>query len=95
MTALTSTLRGVPVSGVEGIGQFAGLHFDPAGRLPSAEEWARRKHEWLPVAADKAFLHSLQVTPVYKPGQFANYIAPPQRGVKGQPINFEYVRTEA
>jgi benzoyl-CoA 2,3-dioxygenase component B len=31
---------------------------------------------------------------VYEPGKFANYIAPPQRGVKGQPVNFEYVRTE-
>ena len=43
---------------------------------------------------DKKFLHSLQVTPVYKPGQFANYIAPPQRGINRQPIDFEYVRTE-
>ena len=34
-------------------------------------------------------------TPVYKPGQFANYIAPPQRGINRQPIDFEYVRTEA
>ena len=33
--------------------------------------------------------------PVYEPGKFANYIAPPQRGDQRQPINFEYVRTEA
>jgi benzoyl-CoA 2,3-dioxygenase component B len=33
--------------------------------------------------------------PVYEPGKFANYIAPPQRGIKGAPLNFEYVRTEA
>ena len=26
--------------------------------------------------------------------QFANYIAPPARGVNRTPINFEYVRTE-
>ena len=33
--------------------------------------------------------------PVYEPGTFANYIAPPQRGIKGAPLNFAYVRTEA
>jgi benzoyl-CoA 2,3-dioxygenase component B len=25
-------------------------------------------------------------------GKFANWIAPPARGVNGQPLNFEYVR---
>ena len=49
----------------------------------------------LPSPDDKAYLHSIQATPVYKPGQFANYIAPPQRGINRQPIDFEYVRTEA
>jgi len=33
--------------------------------------------------------------PVFEPGQFANYIAPPPRGINRQPIDFEYVRTEA
>ena len=45
-------------------------------------------------AHDKAYLHSIQATPVYKPGQFANYIAPPARGINRLPIDFEYVRTE-
>jgi hypothetical protein len=27
-------------------------------------------------------------------GKFANYIAPPLRGVNRMPIDFEYVRTE-
>ena len=31
-------------------------------------------------------------TPVYEPGKFANYIAPPLRGINRQPINFEYVQ---
>ena len=46
----------------------------------TAEEWERRKDEWLPSLEDKAYLHSIQATPIYKPGQFANYIAPPARG---------------
>jgi benzoyl-CoA 2,3-dioxygenase component B len=78
-----------------GIGQFAGHHFDPNGRMLSDEEWTRRKHEWLPVPSDKAFLMSIMNEPIYEVGKFANYIAPPLRGVKGTPINFEYVRTEA
>ena len=29
---------------------------------------------------------------VVEPGKFANWIAPPQRGINNQPANFEYVR---
>jgi benzoyl-CoA 2,3-dioxygenase component B len=77
------------------IGQFVGFHFDPDGRPLSPEEWERRKGDWLPSPADKEFLLSLMNAPIYEAGKFANYIAPPTRGVKGQPINFDYVRTEA
>jgi benzoyl-CoA 2,3-dioxygenase component B len=77
-----------------GIGQFAGFHFDPDGRMLSDEEWARRRDEWLPNAADKAFLMSIMNASIFEAGRFANYIAPPQRGIKGTPVNFEYVRTE-
>ncbi|HET9369071.1 MAG TPA: benzoyl-CoA 2,3-epoxidase subunit BoxB [Vicinamibacterales bacterium] len=76
------------------IGQFAGFHFDPDGRPLSKEDWERRRYEWLPSPADKQYLLSIQNASIYEPGRFANYIAPPQRGIKGQPINFEYVRTE-
>jgi benzoyl-CoA 2,3-dioxygenase component B len=30
--------------------------------------------------------------PVTERGRFANWIAPPPRGVNGQPVDFEYVR---
>jgi benzoyl-CoA 2,3-dioxygenase component B len=30
--------------------------------------------------------------PVMQPGRFAGWIAPPARGINGQPIDFEYVR---
>jgi benzoyl-CoA 2,3-dioxygenase component B len=29
---------------------------------------------------------------VVEPGKMANWIAPPARGINGQPIEFEYVR---
>lgn len=76
------------------IGMFRGLRFDPWGHPLSAEEWARRRHEWLPGPEDKEYLLSIMAAPVYQAGQFANYIAPPKRGINNQPISFEYVRTE-
>jgi benzoyl-CoA 2,3-dioxygenase component B len=78
-----------------GIGQFAGHKFDPTGRMISEDEWKRRRYEWLPGPADKAFLLSIMNSPIYEVGKFANYIAPPARGVKGRPVNFDYIRTEA
>ena len=76
------------------IGVFAGFRFDPSGRPLRAEEWERRRAEWLPTAADTEYLKSIQATPVYEPGKFANYITPPLRGINQKPLDFEYVRTE-
>jgi benzoyl-CoA 2,3-epoxidase subunit B len=76
------------------IGVFADLHFDPSGRPLSGEDWARHRADWLPSPADSEYLKSLQARPVFEPGLFANYIAPPLRGINQKPIDFEYVRTE-
>jgi benzoyl-CoA 2,3-dioxygenase component B len=32
--------------------------------------------------------------PVLDPRQMANWIAPPKQGIKGRPVDFEYVRHE-
>ena len=76
------------------IGVFSAMRFDPAGHPVSAEQWERRRSDWLPSVEDTAYLKSLQATAVYEPGRFANYIAPPLRGINQRPIDFEYVRTE-
>jgi benzoyl-CoA 2,3-dioxygenase component B len=73
------------------IGAFADVRVSPDGRLLSQAEWDAHKHEWLPTAADEAYVQSL-MKPVTEPGKFANWIAPPARGVNGQPVDFEYVR---
>lgn len=78
-----------------GIGMFSSLHFDPNGAWLSDEQWERRRHEWLPSPADREYLLSIMATPVYEPGKFANYIAPPIRGINRMPVHYEYVRTEA
>jgi benzoyl-CoA 2,3-dioxygenase component B len=76
------------------IGMFSNTHFDPNGTRLSEEEWERRKDEWLPAQRDRDYLLSIMAEPVYEPGIYANYIAPPARGINRQAIDFEYVRTE-
>jgi len=76
-------------------GVFAGLFFDPQGKPLGAEEWERRKDEWLPSAADRVFVKSLQAKAIVDLGKMANWIAPPPRGINGKPIDYEYVRAEA
>ena len=61
----------------------------------SKDAWEKKKFDWLPSTADSEYLLSIMATPVFEPGKFANYIAPPRRGINQLPINFEYVRTEA
>ena len=51
----------------------------------------RTAREWLPTASDRAFVASLMGR-VVEPGKFANWIAPPARGINNQPVDFEYVR---
>jgi benzoyl-CoA 2,3-dioxygenase component B len=73
------------------IGLFAGAHVSPDGRVVTEAEWIARRDEWLPSEADRAYVISL-MKPVVEPGKFANWIAPPPRGINGLPIDFDYVR---
>ena len=45
---------------------------------------------WLPTDEDKAYVKSL-MRPVTEPGKIAGWIAPPLRGIDGQPVEYEYV----
>jgi len=73
------------------IGAWAGASVDPAGNAVSAEEAQRRRDEWLPSEADRAFVKSL-MHGVFAPGKMAGWIAPPDRGINELPIDYEYVR---
>jgi benzoyl-CoA 2,3-dioxygenase component B len=74
------------------IGAFNELHVSPDGTVMSEAEWKANEHKWLPTAEDRAYVTSLMGPAVIEPGKFANWIAPPQRGINNQPGNFEYVR---
>lgn len=73
-------------------GIYAGLYFDVDGNPLSKEEWEARRDAWLPTASDEAYVKSLMEKPVLDPKQMANWIAAPARGIKGKPVDFEYVR---
>ena len=73
------------------IGSFAGHSISPDGRLLSKEDWERQSAGWLPSDHDHEFVASLMGR-VIEPGKFANWIAPPVRGINNLPIEFEYVR---
>jgi benzoyl-CoA 2,3-dioxygenase component B len=73
------------------IGSFAGCYISPDGQVLSKGVWESRAPSWLPSDNDQAFVSSLMGR-VIEPGKFANWIAPPARGVNNLPIEFEYVR---
>ena len=74
------------------VGIYSEILADPSGRLLRSEEFEANKGEWLPQEADRAHVQSLMKKPVYDPGQMAGWIAPPKHGIKGRPVDFEYVR---
>jgi benzoyl-CoA 2,3-dioxygenase component B len=73
------------------IGPLSAVRVDPDGNVVAEADWTHRHLAWLPSDADRAFVASLMGR-VAEPGKFANWIAPPARGINNQPVEFEYVR---
>ena len=73
------------------IGPLTLAHVDPDGNVVSPAEWTASVDRWLPSLADRAFVASLMGR-VTEPGRFANWIAPPARGIDNHPLDFQYVR---
>jgi benzoyl-CoA 2,3-dioxygenase component B len=73
------------------IGAWAGVPADPEGRIVPREQYEQRLAEWLPTEADRSFVRSLMQR-VVAPGKMAAWIAPPDRGINNQPVDYEYVR---
>lgn len=73
------------------IGSFAGAPITPDGEVLSEDAFAARTSEFLPTQEDDDFIKSL-MQPVHDRGKIAGWIAPPRKGINGQPFDFEYVR---
>jgi benzoyl-CoA 2,3-dioxygenase component B len=73
------------------VGSWAGVHTDPQGKPVSAAEFEAKKDAWLPTDEDKTFIHSLMHR-VTEPGKMAGWIAPPDRGINANAVEYEYVK---
>jgi benzoyl-CoA 2,3-dioxygenase component B len=74
-----------------GIGSWSGLPVDTDGNVITQAAYDARVPSWLPSRSDRDFIKSL-MRPVYEPGKMAGWIAPPEKGVKGMPVEYEYVK---
>lgn len=75
------------------IGSFAEVRCDPAGTLVSQADWEAKHGQWLPNQEDEVYVKSLMHA-VHEPGKIAQWIAPPRKGINGQPFDFQYVRKD-
>jgi benzoyl-CoA 2,3-dioxygenase component B len=73
------------------IGPWANAPVDPFGRSVDRVTYEARLSEWLPTEVDRAFVHSL-MKPVTEVGKVAAWLAPPEQGINGMPVEYEYVR---
>jgi benzoyl-CoA 2,3-dioxygenase component B len=73
------------------VGAWSGAATDPRGNPISAAEFEAQKDAWLPTDEDKRFIHSL-MQKVIEPGKMAGWIAPPDRGINANTLDYEYVK---
>jgi benzoyl-CoA 2,3-dioxygenase component B len=73
------------------VGAWAGIPTNPEGQPITQAEFDAKKDEWLPTDADTAFVKSLMQR-VVEPGKMAAWIAPPDRGINAQPVEYQYVK---
>ena len=73
------------------IGIYSDYCFAPDGTPMARADWEARRGEWLPSDADEVYVKSLMQA-VHEQGKIAQWIAPPRKGINGQPFAFEYVR---
>ena len=73
------------------VGVWSNVPTTPEGQPISQEEFDARRDEWLPNEGDQAFIKSLMQR-VTEPGKMAAWIAPPDRGINANPVEYEYVK---
>ncbi|RYG13947.1 MAG: benzoyl-CoA 2,3-epoxidase subunit BoxB, partial [Burkholderiales bacterium] len=73
------------------VGMWSGSPTDPLGNPINREAFDAQKAGWLPSDEDKAFIKSLMQR-VTEPGKMAGWIAPPDRGINANAVEYEYVK---
>jgi len=75
-------------------GLYAGMPFDTNGDLLSQGDYDAQRDTVLPTQDDYDYVQSCMKA-VYEPGKFANWIAPPKKGINGQAMDFHYTRFDS
>ncbi len=73
------------------VGAWAGIPTTPEGQPITQAEFDAKKNDWIPSEEDQRFVKSLMQR-VTEPGKIAGWIAPPDRGINAQPVDYEYVK---
>jgi benzoyl-CoA 2,3-dioxygenase component B len=73
------------------VGVWSGIPTDPQGNPITQAEFDAKKDSWLPTPQDISFVKSLMHR-VTEPGKMAAWIAPPDRGINANPVEYEYVK---
>ena len=73
------------------VGSWGGITTNPEGQPISAAEFEAGKADWLPTDADISYVKSLMHR-VTEPGKMAGWIAPPDRGINANAVEYEYVK---
>jgi benzoyl-CoA 2,3-dioxygenase component B len=73
------------------VGAWAGIPVSPQGQPISQAEFDAKRDEWLPNEDDQRFVKSLMQR-VTEPGKMAGWIAPPDRGINANPLEYQYVK---
>ena len=73
------------------IGSWTNQTTDPLGHVITQPEYDKGIPTWLPTEEDRGFIRSLMQR-VTEPGKMAGWIAPPDRGINNNPVEYEYVR---
>jgi benzoyl-CoA 2,3-dioxygenase component B len=73
------------------VGSWANVPTDPAGTPIAQSDYGAQVAGWLPSDVDRTFIASL-MHGVFEPGKMASWIAPPEKGIKDRPVDYEYVR---
>lgn len=72
------------------IGAWAGVPVSPEGERITQDAFDANLYRWIPSDQDRSFVKSLMIK-VHEPGKMAGWIAPPDRGINNQAIDYEYV----
>ncbi|MCI2975394.1 MAG: benzoyl-CoA 2,3-epoxidase subunit BoxB [Ferrimicrobium sp.] len=73
------------------VGEFQMAPIDPSGQVHKGVAFHDIVEGHLPSSDDRAFITSL-MQPIYEPGSYASWIAPPKVAIDNKPGDFEFVR---